>query len=139
MKGGIGRNLSILGVYRDPWEFFLLFLSRKINIKLCQICKKICIQNSRFKRIRKYTTDLKLTISHRSLRNLGLLVLLFKSFFIFNGCNWKYNKYVRIMWTELPPIAVQYHYRVTPAVSHDQNKVSGGQKKCQQQEQTLCW
>ena len=33
MKGGIGGNLSILGVDRDPEEFFLMFLSREFEIK----------------------------------------------------------------------------------------------------------
>ena len=41
MKGGIGWNLSILGVDRDPWEFYLMLLSREIDIKLCQIYTKI--------------------------------------------------------------------------------------------------
>ena len=34
MKEGIGGNLSILGVDRDPEEFFLMFLSREFEIKL---------------------------------------------------------------------------------------------------------
>jgi len=34
MKGGIGWNLSILGVDRNPQEFYLMFLSREIDIKL---------------------------------------------------------------------------------------------------------
>ena len=41
MKGGIGWNLSILGIDRDPWEFYVMFLSQEIDIKLCQICTKI--------------------------------------------------------------------------------------------------
>ena len=56
MKGGKGWNLSILGVNRDPWEFYLM----------CLII------------FSKYTTNLKTTISQRSLRNLGLLLLLFE-------------------------------------------------------------
>ena len=43
MKWCIGWNLSILGVDRDPWEFYLMFLSREIYIKLCQIYTKIHI------------------------------------------------------------------------------------------------
>jgi len=33
MKGGVGWNLSILGVDRVPWEFYLMFLSREIDNK----------------------------------------------------------------------------------------------------------
>ena len=40
MKGGIGWNPSILGVDRNPWEFYLMFLSREIGIKLCQMYSK---------------------------------------------------------------------------------------------------
>jgi len=85
MKGGIGWNLSMYGVDRGPWEFYLIFLSREIDIKLCKIYTKIYIYKmlykiSRFKRIifRKSTTNLKTTISKRSLRNLGLLLLSFE-------------------------------------------------------------
>ena len=31
MKGGIDWNLNFLGVDRDPWEFYLMFLSREID------------------------------------------------------------------------------------------------------------
>ena len=86
MKGGNGWNLSILGVDRDSWEFYLMFMSREINIKLCQIYTKIYIykilyKNSRFQRIiiSKYTTNLKTTLSQRSLRDLGLHLLLFEN------------------------------------------------------------
>ena len=56
MNGGKGWNLSNLGVDRDPWEFYLMFLSREINIKLCQIYMniyvyKILYKNRRFKQI----------------------------------------------------------------------------------------
>jgi len=34
MKGFKGWNLSILGVNRDPWEFYLMFLSQEIYIEL---------------------------------------------------------------------------------------------------------
>jgi len=36
MKGALGWNLNILGVDQDPWEFYLMFLSQEIAIKLCQ-------------------------------------------------------------------------------------------------------
>ena len=41
MKGGIGWNLRILGVFRDSWEFYMMFLSQEIDNKLFQICTKI--------------------------------------------------------------------------------------------------
>ena len=87
------ENPEILGVDRDRWEFYLMFLSREIEIKLCEIYTKIYIytilyKNSRFKRIifSKYITNLETTISPRSLRNLGLFLFLFEfnnfSFFL---------------------------------------------------------
>ena len=33
MKVGIGSSLSILEVDRDPSEFYLMFLSREVDIK----------------------------------------------------------------------------------------------------------
>ena len=36
MKGALGWNLNILGVDQDHWEFYLMFLSQEIAIKLCQ-------------------------------------------------------------------------------------------------------
>ena len=36
MKGGIGWSLRTSGVDRDMKEFYLMFLSREIDIKLCQ-------------------------------------------------------------------------------------------------------
>ena len=53
-KGYIGWNLGILGVDRDPYEFYLMFLSREIDIKLCKIDTKIYVnrilyKNRRFK------------------------------------------------------------------------------------------
>ena len=56
MKGCIGWNLRILGVDRNPLEFYLLSLSRGIDVELCQIYTKIYIykimhKNSRFKYI----------------------------------------------------------------------------------------
>ena len=84
MKGGVGWNLSILWVDRDPWEFYMS-LSREVDIKLCQNCMKIYMykilyKDSRFKQIifSKYTTILKTTITQRSLRNSGLLLILFE-------------------------------------------------------------
>ena len=103
----------------------------KIDIKLWQIYTNIYIYiilytNSRFKRIifRKYTTNLKITISHRSLINIGLLVLLFKFNFSF-----LMDVIENIINTSVSCEQNSHHYRVTPSVSHDQNKVSGGQKK----------
>ena len=62
-----------------------MFLSREINIKLFQnytktyICK-ILYKSCSIKQIifNKYATNLKTTISQSSLRNLGLLLLLFE-------------------------------------------------------------
>ena len=34
-KGGIGWKLITLALDRDPWKFYLMFLSREIDIKLC--------------------------------------------------------------------------------------------------------
>ena len=33
----------MLGVHRDPWEFYLMLLSQEIDIKLCKIYTKIYI------------------------------------------------------------------------------------------------
>jgi len=41
MKGGVGCNLRISGVERYLKDINLMFLSREIDIKLCQINKKI--------------------------------------------------------------------------------------------------
>ena len=56
----------------------MTFLSRKIDIKLCQIYTEIhSYKSSRFKQIifNKYATNLKTTISNRSLRISGLLII----------------------------------------------------------------
>ena len=45
MKECIGWNLSFLGVNWDPLEFYLMFLSREIDIKLCQIYIKYWIKS----------------------------------------------------------------------------------------------
>ena len=50
MKGGIGWNLSYLGVNRNPCEFYLMFLSREIDQKNCaniiqkSVIDKFCIK-----------------------------------------------------------------------------------------------
>ena len=41
MKGGIGGNLRISGVERDLYYNYLMFLSRDIDIKLCQLLYQI--------------------------------------------------------------------------------------------------
>ena len=81
-RGYRQKPISSLGFDRDPCKFYMVFLSREIDIKLCQVYTKIdpykiLYKNSRFKRIifSKYTTNLNTTISQRSLRNLGLLLL----------------------------------------------------------------
>ena len=63
----------------------LKFLSREIDLKMRQIYTKISMykilyKNRRFKLIifSKYATNLKTTISQKSLVNLGLLLLLYK-------------------------------------------------------------
>ena len=43
MKGGIGWKLITLALDCDPWMFYLMFLSREIDIKLCQFYTKIHI------------------------------------------------------------------------------------------------
>ena len=86
MKGGLGWNLSILGVDQNPCEFYLIFLyweidkkktvSNTLKIGVYQILYKIW----RFKQIifSKYANNLKTIISQRSLSNLGLLLFLFE-------------------------------------------------------------
>ena len=78
-------NLSILGVDWDPSEFYMMFLSRELDINLCQIETKIYIykilyKNRRFKQVKfsKYTTNLEKNISQRSLKNLGFLLSSFE-------------------------------------------------------------
>jgi len=43
MKGGIGWKLITLALDLDPWKLYLMFLSREIDIQLCQIYTKINI------------------------------------------------------------------------------------------------
>ena len=86
MKGGIGWNQIISGVKRYLSDNYLMFLSRDIDIKLCQnyaktfICNNIVYKICNIKQIifNKYATNLKTTISQRSLRNSSLLLLLFE-------------------------------------------------------------
>ena len=84
-KGGLGWNLIILGVDRDSWEFYDLSdvpVSRNWYKTVSNLCEnyiyKILYKNRRFKQIifSKYATNLKTTISQRSLKNLGLDQLL---------------------------------------------------------------
>ena len=70
------------GLVLNPWKFYLMFLSREIDIKLCQIFTKIhkytiLYKSSRFKQIifSKYANNLKTTISQRSLIVTGFLLL----------------------------------------------------------------
>ena len=70
MKGGIGWKLITLALEGDPWNVYLKFLSREIDIKLCQFYTKIHIytiscRNSRFKQLifSIYATNLKSKIS----------------------------------------------------------------------------
>ena len=56
MNGGIGWKLITLALDRDPWKLYLMFQSREIDIKLCQLYTKINIytilnKSSRFKQI----------------------------------------------------------------------------------------
>ena len=68
---------------------YLVFLSRDIDIKLCQIYTKMHIYAILYKSfsvkqiiIHKYATNLKTTISHRNLRISGLLLLYFHFSFL---------------------------------------------------------
>ena len=76
LKGGTGWNLRISGVERYLLDIYLMFLSREIDVKLCQIYTKIHIFI-----FNKYATNLKTTISHRNLRIWGLLLLSFFNFY----------------------------------------------------------
>ena len=81
-----------------------MFLSREIDFKLCQIYTniylyKILYKNRRFKQIifRKYATNLKMTISQRSLKKLRLRLLLFE----FNNFSFKKNIIDNIIYTSV--------------------------------------
>ena len=86
------------------------------KIGIYQILYKI----SRFKQIifSKYATNLKTTISQRSLNNLDFFLLLF-GFNDLKDLIHKYNTWTRT-WPELPPMAVNYCCHVSPSLSHDQ-------------------
>ena len=105
-----------------------MFLSREIDIKLCQIytktfiCKilyNICI----IKQIifNKHATNLKTTIYRRNLRTSGLLRLLFE----FNNFSFLKDIIDNIIYTsgswgrELQPMAVQYYCHLSSSVSRD--------------------
>ena len=49
MKGGIEWKLITLALDRDPWKLYLIFLSREIDIQLCQIYTKINIYTILYK------------------------------------------------------------------------------------------
>ena len=76
-KNGRGYSLKtnhFSSLNRDTRKLYLMFLSREINIELCQIYTKIHVytilyRNSRFKQIifSKYATNQKTTISQRNL------------------------------------------------------------------------
>ena len=90
MKGGIGWKLIPLALDRDPWKSYLMFLSREIDIQLCQMYTKINVytifyKSSGFKKIKfsKYATNLKTMISQRKIIvNIGLLLYLLFLFLI---------------------------------------------------------
>ena len=94
---------------------FCLKKSIKNCVKSIQKSIYINLKKRRFKYniFSKYATNLKTTISQRSLSNLGLLILLFK----FNNFSFlidiidniiTYSPLVRITSTELQPMSVQY-------------------------------
>ena len=93
-----------------------MFLSREVNIKLCQnytkmyICKmlyKICsIRQIIFI---KYATNLKTAISQRSLKTSGLLLLLFE----FNNFSFLIDIIDNSMSPKFQPIAVQYYCHIS--------------------------
>ena len=102
MKGGLlGWNLKISGVYWDPWKLYLMFLSREIDIKTVSksICVRFCIKfvvlNRSYSTNTRNATNLKTTISHRSRRNSGLLLLLFE----FNNFSFLINIINNIIYT----------------------------------------
>ena len=83
-----------------------MFLSREIDIKLFQNYTKSYIYQISYKVrsikqtiFNNYATNLKTTLSHRSLRISDLLLLYFLIFIL---------QYIGITSPKLPPIAVQY-------------------------------
>ena len=49
MKGGIDWKLITLALDRVAWKFYLMFLSREIDLQLCQIYTKIKIYTILYK------------------------------------------------------------------------------------------
>ena len=49
MKGGIGWKLITLALDPDPWKLYPMFLSREIDLQLCQIYTKINIYTILYK------------------------------------------------------------------------------------------
>jgi len=77
-SGRFGYTLISIHIYIGN---YLMFFSGENDIKLCQIYTKIHIYTILYKScsikqfiFNKYATNLKITISHRSLRFLGLLL-----------------------------------------------------------------
>ena len=58
MKGGKGWDLDTLGFDWDILEFYLMFLSREINIKLCQSYTKTYIYEIWYKNLSFETDDI---------------------------------------------------------------------------------
>ena len=113
-----------------------MFLSREIDIKrfknytktyICKILHKI--RSIKQIILNKYATNLKTTISQRSLRNSNLLLLLFE----FNNFSFLLDIidniiYMSGLWTMSPalqPMAVQYFCHLSPSVSCDQYTALG--------------
>ena len=49
MKGGIEWKLITLALDREPWKFYLMFLSREVDLQLCKIYTKINIYTILYK------------------------------------------------------------------------------------------
>ena len=89
MKGGIGWKLITLALDRDPWKLYLMFLSREIDIQLCQNYTKINIytilyKSSGFKKIKfsKCNQSEKDDIPEKANCKLGFLLYLLFLFLI---------------------------------------------------------
>ena len=88
MKWGIWWHMRISGVKRYIEDIYLMFLSREIDITLCQNYTKMFIYQILYKScsikqiiFNKYATNLKTTLSYRSLRISNLLLLNFNFYF----------------------------------------------------------
>ena len=96
-----------------------MFLSRVIDINMCQIyTKRYIFKIFSIKKIifNKYATNLITTMSQRSLRISGLILLLFE----FNNFSFLIdNLNVWITGPELQPMAVKYYCHVYTSVSRD--------------------